>query len=140
MRWINTTFSMGFGGEDGGEELPARFTGVYYPKTNGCRYGAMVEPPEPASFLVYTVQISWDEGEHWTEVPSVLLTDRLVEQLKRIGIAEHEGEAERCVELAADARREEALLARPQQPAMPATIPDIPPAANDAAQAAGKVA
>lgn len=110
MKWINTSLPLSFGGEDDGEDLAVRFSGIYHGPVRGRREcGLQMEPDEGAFFEVYTVQIEigGPSGNGWVSFPNVLLTDRLLDQLKRIGIAEEQAEREHAAELRAEMAAED---------------------------------
>lgn len=112
MRWISTSLSMSFGGEDDGEEFDIRFSGIYYAGSPGIRHGIMAEPPSPPDFEVYSIEISYDDGEHWSAFPDALRTKRLEAQLSLIGMADEQGRAQRDREALQDLRDEAADAAR----------------------------
>lgn len=113
MRWIHTSLPLSFGGEDDGEEFDVRFCGIYYAGSPGCRYGAMAEPPAPASFEVYEIgiKVGGPSGDGWIAFPNALLTERLYAQLSRIGVAEEEARVRRDREDAEMMRRTSEIVA-----------------------------
>ena len=121
MRWITTSLPLAFGGEDDGEDFDVRFSGVYRAGSPGVSYGPMIEPPSPAEFDVYSVQlqIGGPSGNGWIDFPRVLLTEKLEAQLARIGLIDEEARIRRDRETlqdlrdeAAEAERKDRMLAR----------------------------
>lgn len=108
MRWIDTSLPLSFGGEDDGEDFDIRFSGVYHAGSPGIPHGPMAEPPSPAEFEVYSIQIhiGGPSGNGWIDFPRVLLTEKLEAQLARIGLIDEEAAIRRDREVAQAMRDE----------------------------------
>lgn len=87
MLWIDTSITLNIGAE-GDREYALRFAGSYIPARRGHRdFGAPVEPPEPADFILTHIDINIDGA--WQHFPTLLLTAGLLADLHAIGLAAH---------------------------------------------------
>lgn len=86
MLWIDTSITLNIGAE-GDHDHDLRIAGRYVPPMRGRRgeFGVPLEPDEPADFILTHVDIRIGDG--WHPFPPLLLTDRLLADLRSIGLA-----------------------------------------------------